>query len=250
MGKLAAGDIPSVVIVVGDPARAKAFAEKCDHHVEKAYNREYRSFTCSKHGVEFGIVSHGIGGPGAAICFEELISIGVTTIIRLGTCGSLQEGRVKPGDLVVATAAVRDDGLSEHLVPIAYPAVADRELTTNLTAACRDSCKGHPQVHEGIALTSGSFYAHNVASHYGNKNSMITYSKAGALIVEMEVASLYVVASLRGITAAAVCVVDGCPVATGDTNYDPHGTTTQRGKECMLEAGVKVAADCIKQQRR
>lgn len=46
-------------------------------------------------GADMTVVSHGIGGPGAAICFEELIKLGATTIIRLGTCGSLKPKEVK-----------------------------------------------------------------------------------------------------------------------------------------------------------
>jgi uridine phosphorylase len=43
------------------------------------------------------VISHGIVGPGAAICFEELIKLGATTIIRLGTCGSLKPSTIKQG---------------------------------------------------------------------------------------------------------------------------------------------------------
>jgi len=52
-------------------------------------------FNVTFEGVNMTVVSHGIGGPGAAICFEELIKLGATTIIRMGTCGSLKPNDIK-----------------------------------------------------------------------------------------------------------------------------------------------------------
>ena len=77
-------------------------------------------------------MSHGIGSPGAAICFEELIKLGVTTIIRLGTCGSLKPDEIKQGDLVVSTACCREDSYSNTIIPKSFPAVADLSLTEAL----------------------------------------------------------------------------------------------------------------------
>ena len=51
-------------------------------------------FNVKFNGQDLTVCSHGIGGPGAAICFEELIKLGAKTIIRLGTCGSLQPGKI------------------------------------------------------------------------------------------------------------------------------------------------------------
>lgn len=42
----------------------------------------------------------------------------------MGTTGGLQPV-VKPGDLVIATGAVRGDCASRHYAPLSYPAVAD-----------------------------------------------------------------------------------------------------------------------------
>ena len=61
----------------------------CEKSEEIVWNREYRVYNVRFEGAEMTVASHGIGGPGAAICFEELIQLGAKTIIRLGTCGSL-----------------------------------------------------------------------------------------------------------------------------------------------------------------
>ena len=69
-------DLKPVVLVFGAPERADAVAKQCDSYTEVKYNREYRLGTVVYEGVEFSTCSHGIGGPGAAICFEELIQLG------------------------------------------------------------------------------------------------------------------------------------------------------------------------------
>ena len=63
-------------------------------------------------GTEITVVSHGIGGPGAGIAFEELIHLGAKVIIRCGTCGGMKPKEFKTGDLMVSSGCVREDGHS------------------------------------------------------------------------------------------------------------------------------------------
>lgn len=91
------GVIRPTVLVCGDPFRCQVVANLCEEATEIKWNREYRTFNITYEGAQMTVVSHGIGGPGAAICFEELIKLGATTIIRLGTCGSLKPKEIKQG---------------------------------------------------------------------------------------------------------------------------------------------------------
>ncbi|MBR0113167.1 MAG: hypothetical protein IJM02_05430, partial [Clostridia bacterium] len=96
-------------ILPGDPARTEQIASYFDSAEEIAFNREFRTFRGTIDGENVLAVSTGIGGPSAAICMEELIHIGVDTFVRVGTCGGMQMN-VLPGDLVIATGAIRMDG--------------------------------------------------------------------------------------------------------------------------------------------
>lgn len=69
-------DMPSYAIVCGDPARAEKISRKLEQARELAFSREYRTFVGSYEGVPMAVVSHGVGSPGAAVCFEELIRAG------------------------------------------------------------------------------------------------------------------------------------------------------------------------------
>src|SRR5690554_5852977 len=132
--KLKQNSLPDDVLVCGDPARAESLAEQLESAREVAWNREYRTFTGYCHGVPVAVSSHGVGAAGAAICFEELILAGARRLIRVGTAGSLNAA-IGDGSLVIATAAVREDGMSEKLAPLSYPAVADQTITAALEQA-------------------------------------------------------------------------------------------------------------------
>jgi uridine phosphorylase len=228
--KVGPGVVRPTVIVVGDPFRCEVVAKLCDKYEEVQWNREYRLYNVTYHEEDLSICSHGIGGPGAAICFEELIKLGAKTIIRLGTSGALQT-HIKTGDLIVASGACREDGLSDFIAPKGYPALGDNELTLALYNQGKAmDCT----VHLGVALTNAMFYVGNALPP-----TLRTNADAGALMVEMEVASLFIVGSHRGIRTAAIATADGNLFNEGD--YDPHGAIVAENKVKMLKIGLNVA---------
>src|SRR5881398_3905060 len=130
------GDVGEAVLLPGDPGRVESIARLLDHPRLIAHNREYITYTGDLGGRTVSVCSTGIGSPSTAIAVEELAAIGATTFIRVGTTGSIQSD-VGFGDLVVATAAVRDEGTTPSYVPMSYPAVADFELVGAMLAAAR-----------------------------------------------------------------------------------------------------------------
>lgn len=206
------------VVVVGDPARARAVAERLEGADELASNREYLSIGGTYRGMPVTVVSHGVGGPGAAVAFEELCRGGARRIVRAGTAGGLQPG-IGDGAVVVATAAVREDGVSDLLVPPGFPAVADARLTIALEDAARAVGVEAGRLHRGVVHSNAAFYSHDVLG-----SRLELWQRAGCVAVEMEAAALFVVAGLHGVAAAAVLAVDGNPLAADDVameGYDP-----------------------------
>ncbi len=231
--KLKEGQISPYVLVCGDPARAEKIAKLCENPQELAYNREYRTYIGTYKGEKITITSHGVGSAGASICFEELIKIGARVIVRVGTCGSLQD-YLGQGDHIIATGAVREDGVTPLLVPQGYPAIADAEVCLAIEKACKEISAPFKR---GIIVTSDLFYPGVLPS------SLELYSKAGVPGVEMECSALFVIASLRGIRAGAIATVDGNPLKWDEGNYDPHGEKVTRGKERMLTIGLEAMAE-------
>ncbi|MGM0600172.1 MAG: nucleoside phosphorylase [Candidatus Rifleibacteriota bacterium] len=230
--KLKEGQISPYVLVCGDPARAEKIAKLCDSYEELAYNREYRTFLGVYKGEKITITSHGVGSAGASICFEELIKIGAKVIVRVGTCGTLQDD-MDQGEHIIATGAVREDGVTPLLVPLGYPAISDAEVCLAIEKACKDM---NAPFKRGIMVTSDVFYPAVLPG------SLETYKKAGVPGVEMECSALFVIASLRGARAGAIATVDGNPLKWDQGNYDPHGEKVAQGKKRMLEIGLESMA--------
>ncbi len=229
-------ELPEYAIVCGDPRRAEAIAKKLTNAKELSFAREYRTFVGEVEGVKLAVVSHGVGCPGAAVCFEELIKGGVKTLIRVGTAGSYSTDH-PAGSLIVSTAAVRADGLTHQLVPAGFPAVADQEVVQALYETALES---EGIVKKGITVTLDVFF--NGVVEIPHKQ----YKQAGALAVEMEIAALYVIATMRGVRAGAILALDGYADADLSEVYDPHtdavALAVEREIQTALRAIVKLAS--------
>ena len=103
------GDIAENVLLPGDPERVFRVAKELSGVKEIAFNREFRTITGNYKGMPVTVTSTGIGGCSTGIAVEELYNCGAKNLIRIGSCGALQP-ELKLGDLVIATAAVREDG--------------------------------------------------------------------------------------------------------------------------------------------
>jgi len=181
-------------ILPGDPARIDRLLPFLKNARELAYNREYRSVYGEYEGMPVLAVSTGIGGASAGIAIEELKNIGVTRMIRIGSCGALQKG-IALGELIIPCAAVRDDGASMAYVDRRFPAAPDFELMTACVQAAR--AQGFP-FRTGLARSHDSFYIDDEAeiSEYWSRRSVL-----GA---DMETAALFTIGRLRGVQTASI----------------------------------------------
>ncbi|MBY0118777.1 nucleoside phosphorylase [Paenibacillus sp. FSL L8-0435] len=240
-------DMPAYAIVCGDPARAEKISNKLEQARELAFSREYRTFVGLYEGVQIAVVSHGVGSPGAAVCFEELIRAGVTTLIRVGTAGSYTAD-YPAGSVIVSTAAVRTDGLTRQLVPEGFPAVADIGVTQALIEAAgeqesADAASFAGKVGVGITVTLDAFFA-GVEEIPHRK-----YKQAGALAAEMEIAALYIVSTLRGARAGAIVAIDGFADSDLAAEYDPHTDAVGQAVEREINAALRALATLARQDQ-
>src|SRR5580658_5316046 len=110
------GDYAEAVLLPGDPLRARYIAETfLEGPTQVNGERGLLGFTGTYGGRRVSVQGTGMGCPGATIVFEELIQLGCTRLIRVGTCGGLQIGHAL-GDLIVALSAVPADSTAMHLV--------------------------------------------------------------------------------------------------------------------------------------
>jgi len=230
---LPARGLPLVALVVGDPARAERIAGGLDGAERVSANREYVTWRGTWDGSNVLVASHGVGAPGAMCLFHELLDAGVTTILRLGTAGAMDPA-LRTGDLVVAEAAVREDGVTDQVVPVAYPAHSAPEAVLALEAAARAR---DVATRRGIVWTRALFHVGHVPM------PSAAYTACGVVAIEMELSALLVLASTRGATAGGILVIDG--VNADDAPYQPHTEAladgVQRATEVALDALVALA---------
>jgi uridine phosphorylase len=227
--RLPAGGVSPAVIVCGDPARADRIAARLTGAALLSENREYRAYRGHYQGLAVTVCSHGVGAPGAAPAFEELIAAGATHLLRVGTCGGMQP-ELGAGDLVIGAAAVQHTGYGLEVAPAGYPAVADPALTLALAAAA-------PAARRGIVLTRDSFYQGAAPQRAVDYQAL---SAAQVLAVEMECAALFLVGSLRGAATGAILTVDGNVLQAPEDmdSYAPHRAIVGQGVERAIDAAL------------
>lgn len=205
--------LPRYALLPGDPGRAEEMSEFLNNRECVAKNREFWTFTGDYKGVELAITSTGIGSPSTAIALEELARCGVRVFIRTGTCGALKEAKL--GDLAVLRGAIRDEGTSAGYVGKNYPAVASAEVTLALLSACDSLNYG---CFAAISECSDALYA---TDPYLPMKTESMRELNGAQVAEMESSVLFVLSSLYGLKAGAICsVVNHVYEKTGNFVYD------------------------------
>jgi uridine phosphorylase len=207
--ELGEGDVADSVLLPGNPERIDKVTPFWDSHSEVAYHREYRTATGEYDGVPISVTSTGIGSPSAAIAVEELARVGADTFIRVGSCGALQ-AEMEPGDLVITTGAVRQEGTSKAYVREDYPAVADSEVVAALVAAAE---RLDYDYHTGITMSSDSFYAGQGRPGFGGFEAVDSddlveeLKRTNVKNIEMEAAAILTLANVFDLRAGAVCTV-------------------------------------------
>lgn len=205
------GDVGRYVLLAGDPGRCGKIAEYLENPEFIVSNREYTTYTGYLEGEKVTVTSTGIGGPSAAIALEELKMIGADTFIRIGTSGGMQLD-INPGDLVIATGAVRKEGTGREYLPIEFPAVSDFELTSALALAAKNLDFSH---HIGVVECKDSYYGEwepeRMPVGYELINKWDAWVKGGALTSEMESATLFIVGSVLRARVGSVLLVASNP---------------------------------------
>ncbi|MBE7709016.1 MAG: uridine phosphorylase [Cyanobacteria bacterium SIG32] len=198
------GDVGKYVLLPGDPKRCAKIAEYFDDAKLVADRREYVTYTGYLNGEKVSVTSTGIGGASAAIAMEELVKVGATTFIRVGTCGGI-DINVKGGDIVIATGAIRMEGTSKEYAPIEFPAVADFEIANSLVEASKHL--GYTY-HTGVVQCKDSFYGQHdpdrMPVSYELTNKWEAWKRLGCLASEMESAALFVVSNFLRVRTGSV----------------------------------------------
>ncbi|WP_404454021.1 purine-nucleoside phosphorylase [Oceanobacillus kapialis] len=226
------GDIADKILLPGDPLRAKFIAENFLDNVTQ-YNevRGMYGFTGTYKGEKVSVQGTGMGVPSISIYVNELIqSYDVKKLIRVGTCGAIQED-VKVRDVILAQGSTTDSQVNRMVFQgIDYAPLADFELLKNAYDAGLE--KGL-NLRVGNVFTSDTFYRDNA------KEVNALLAKYKVLAVEMETTALYTLAAKYGRQALSVLTVSDHIITGEETSAEERQTTFNEMMEIALEAAIK-----------
>jgi purine-nucleoside phosphorylase len=223
----AQGDFAEVVIMPGDPLRARYIAQRFLEDTREVTSvRNMLGYTGFFRGRKLSVMGHGMGIPSISIYATELIKdYGARVLIRVGSCGAIRQD-VKVRDVIVALGAGTDSKVNRmRLQGHDFPAVADFALARQAVEAAE---KRGRAVRVGPVFTSDLFYAPG-----GEKYEV--HERMGMLAVEMEVAGLYGVAAEYGARALALLTVSD--------HLRTHESLTSTERQTTFDEMIELALD-------
>lgn len=192
------GDYAEACLLPGDPLRAKYIAETfLEDVVQRNHERGLLGYTGSFRGAPVSVQASGMGCPSAAIVTEELVTLGVKKLLRVGTCGGLQPD-LAIGDLVLALSATPADSTAAHYVGN-EPHAPTADFALVHEAVHQAKRLGKP-IRVGPIVSSDVFYQ-------PDPQLAQRWSDRGILAVEMEAAVLFTLGGLRKIQTGCLLLV-------------------------------------------
>jgi purine-nucleoside phosphorylase len=217
-------------LLPGDPLRARYVAERfLDDALLVTSIRNMEGYTGRFRGDPVSVMGTGMGIPSASIYATELVRYyGVSTLIRIGSCGALQPD-LALRDVVVASAASTDSNVNRvRFGGFDFAAVADFGVTQALVEAA--AARG-TTVRVGNILSSDLFY------HPAGGEVLDLARRMGLLAVEMEAAGLFGVAAAEGARAGAILTV------TDLIGGEEDDELTAEERRSSLDDMIQIALD-------
>lgn len=225
------GSIAKVVLMPGDPLRAKFVAE---HYLENpvCFNtvRNMLGYTGTYKGKKISVMGHGMGVPSVGIYSYELYQfLGVESIIRIGSAGGIGDD-VKVRDVVIAMGASTNSHFADqYRFPGQLCATADYGLLRDAVTSAEQL---GVRVDVGQVFTADQFYNDNAEAGQ-------MYRKFGILALEMEAAGLYWTAQRLGKKALAILTISD-HIFTGEAlNAQERQDSFHEMMEIALETAWK-----------
>lgn len=135
----------------------------------------------------------GIGAPMAAGLLEEVIALGCRRFIACGGCGVLRKD-IAVGNLIVVSAAIRDEGVSYHYLPPGREVLANEAAINALTKTLDEY---------GVPYRIGKTWTTD-APYRETFNKISRRKEDGCITVEMEAAGMMAVAQFRDVILGQV----------------------------------------------
>ena len=196
------GGVGRYIFFPGSDARSQSISKHFSDLRVLASPRQHNLYLGTLEGkdgpIDVAAISSGMGTPSLDIIMTELFKLGAKRFLRVGTAGSCQPRSLRVGNLVVGTAAVRDDNTSKLYLPAEFPAVASARFVQASVAAARklgwEEKTRYGIVHSKDSLYAREFGAGPLAKVSGDYMQLMEAS--GVLASDMESSHLFVLSTL------------------------------------------------------
>lgn len=149
-------------------------------------------WTGTYNGAGIALAELPVGAPAAVLVVEQMLLLGVDTVVAVGSCGALTH--VEEGEFLLPVRALRDEGTSYHYLPPA------RWVET--TPAVREACRS---ALEARGLTATDCDTWTTDGFFRETVGLVTRRRdEGCSVVEMECAALAACTQLRGARYAQI----------------------------------------------
>ncbi len=207
MVQLRPEDVGAYAIVPGPRDRLDVLMKKIENPVRNFSFMEYTMYTGMYQGIKLTAINGGRFSTDTAITAEVMCNARIKNIIRIGTCGALDEN-MKVGDLFIVDSVIRGDGVTPYYVDKDFKTLADKKLADTLYQVAKDM---GASVHRGVAWTTDALLRET--------REIVEAKRAeGATAVDMVSSTLLTIAQLNKICAGSILAVSD-NVITGEMGF-------------------------------
>jgi AMP nucleosidase len=183
---------------------------------------------------DVSIVDFSIGSPTAALIIELLACVDPKAVLLLGMCGGLHRS-LKVGDFILPTAAIRDEGASQHFMARQVPALPTFKIQKFVSDIIIE--KGHDYRTGVVHTTDYRFW------EFDNKFKAQLYEER-ALAIEMETATLFVAGFSSKVPIGALLLVSDLPLQRGGIKTKKSAKAVfKKFTDLHLEIGIKSMSE-------
>ena len=221
-----AGSLGSIALIPGPKERSEMLRKALRKQARSFSFLDYEMHTGTYNGKRLTIGNGGRYAADTAITTELLCVGGVKTLIRIGSCGALQK-KIKIGDLVIVTGAIRGEGTTPYYVPRNFSTVSHPGIVRALMEAAK-SLK--VRVHLGLVYTTDALFQET-------PELLEELEQQGISAIDMVTSAFLTIAQVRRKRAGAILAVsDEC--LTGRMGF--RHPQFLEAEEKMVEVSLKA----------
>ena len=207
MVQLRPQDVGKYAIVPGPKDRLDVLMKRIENPARNFSFMEYTMYTGTYQGIKVTAINGGRFSTDTSITTEVMCNAQIPNIIRIGTCGALDEN-IKVGDLVVADKIIRGYGVTPYYVDKDFKTAADKQISDTLEKVAKDL---GATVHRGTVWTTDALLRET-------RELVEAKRKEGAMAVDMVSSVLLTIAQTYNIKAGSILAVSD-NVITGEMGF-------------------------------